>query len=175
MTSIRSSQIIAKGSENQRSAPKALAASRALCSLRVATADSFRPGIPLIAGTCDTFAQPDLAFAPTIPTRICFWVASAKFCLFIAINLAVEKPNPHEWFRSGQSCSRSKTNPKHLSDESSAARNCPVPSSPRTPTAPVRKTRRTPPSPPPAVSATSEALDGRQGQDTCQNQQTISC
>jgi hypothetical protein len=26
----------------------------------------------LIAGTCDTFAQLDFAFAPTIPTRISF-------------------------------------------------------------------------------------------------------
>src|SRR4029077_19221047 len=70
MTSIRSSRIIAKGSENQRSAPKASAASSALCSLRVATAASFMPGRPLIAGTCETLAQLDLAFAPTIPTRI---------------------------------------------------------------------------------------------------------
>src|ERR1700730_15696463 len=74
ITSIRSSRIIAKGSENQRSAPKTVAASRALCSLRVATAESFTPGRPLIAGTCDTFAQLDLAFAPTIPTRISFLI-----------------------------------------------------------------------------------------------------
>src|ERR1700745_107185 len=74
MTSIRSSRIIANGSENQRSAPKVSAASRALGSLRVATAASFRPGRPLIAGTCDTFAQLALVSAPTIPTRISFGV-----------------------------------------------------------------------------------------------------
>jgi len=48
--STRSSWIIASGSENQRTAPKASAASRALCSLRVATAASFTPGRPLITG-----------------------------------------------------------------------------------------------------------------------------
>ena len=49
--SMRSSRIMASGSENQRSAPKASAASRARCSWLVATAASFRPGRPLIAGT----------------------------------------------------------------------------------------------------------------------------
>jgi hypothetical protein len=33
--------------------------------------ETFRP---LITETCDTLAQPALAFAPTIPTRIAFWV-----------------------------------------------------------------------------------------------------
>jgi hypothetical protein len=65
-----SSSIIAAGLEYQRSAPKTAAASRALCSLRVATAASFSPRMPWIAGTCDIFVQPPLAFAPTIPTRI---------------------------------------------------------------------------------------------------------
>jgi hypothetical protein len=41
--------------------------------LRVATAASFRAGRPLIAGTCDTFAQLAFVSAPTIPTRTyCF-------------------------------------------------------------------------------------------------------
>jgi hypothetical protein len=70
MTLIESSWIIAAGLEYQRSAPKTAAASRALCSLRVATAASFSPPMPWIAGTCETFVQPPLAFAPTIPTRI---------------------------------------------------------------------------------------------------------
>jgi transposase len=74
MRSIRSSRIIVRGSENQRSAPKASADSRALCLLLVATAASFRPGRSLIAGTCDTLAQLCVALAPTIPTRISFWV-----------------------------------------------------------------------------------------------------
>ena len=37
-------------------------------------ATSLKPGRPLIAGTCDTFAQLALVSAPTIPTRICSWV-----------------------------------------------------------------------------------------------------
>src|ERR1700692_392506 len=50
--------------------------SRFPCALlvAVATAASFRLGRPLITGMCDTLAQPDLAFAPTIPTRIVFLV-----------------------------------------------------------------------------------------------------
>ena len=34
----------------------------------------FKPGGPLIAGTCETFAQPLFAFAPTIPTQISFCI-----------------------------------------------------------------------------------------------------
>jgi hypothetical protein len=60
-SSSRSSWIITKGSQNQKSAPKAPAASRASCSLCVATAASFRPGRLGIAESCDTFAQ--LVFA----------------------------------------------------------------------------------------------------------------
>ena len=33
-----------------------------------------KPGKPLLAGTCETFAQPLLALAPTIPTQISFCI-----------------------------------------------------------------------------------------------------
>jgi len=64
---------------------------------------------------------------------------------------------------------RGKTNRSHFSDESSAARNCPVPSSPRTPAAPICKTRRKLPSPPPRYLSDQWRSRRKTGQDTCQN------
>src|SRR5437667_1680380 len=83
---------MAKGSENHRSAPNASAASRALCSLRVVTAASFTPGRPMTAQTCDTFAQPGLLSAPTIPTRSSFSVSTELrriSCRFLTIMLVL--------------------------------------------------------------------------------------
>src|SRR5882762_1261584 len=84
---------MAKGSENHRSAPNASAASRALCSLREVTAASFTPpGRPMTARTCDTFAQPGLLSAPTIPTRSSFSVSTELrriSCRFLTIMLVL--------------------------------------------------------------------------------------